>query len=182
MDERKLPAEGTEARDVPPMVSNIVVLYQQSTIVLIKSTYIISIVLIKRHHVTLGRCLVQQAQTSQVGEEERGMSAMQCEIACRALDLLMVLVLPGDGNKEGVSNEKEKGGSFGKSERQSVVAGTEDGLLAEMLAHVGFSRADVFSRSPKVCREKAMRVTGALVDGHPTNQYNMGEVRGVLVG
>lgn len=107
------------------------------------------------------------------------MSAMQCEIACRALDLLMMLILSGDGNKEGTGNEKEKekGGSFGKSERQSVVAGTEDGLLAEMLAHVGFSRADVFSRSPKVCREKAMRVTGALVDGHPTNQYNMGEVR-----
>ncbi|CAN0494311.1 unnamed protein product, partial [Ectocarpus sp. 12 AP-2014] len=49
-------------------------------------------------------------------------------------------------------------------------------MLSEMMAHVAFSRADAFSHAPAACRERAMRATGALVDGHPANQYNMGEL------
>ena len=115
------------------------------------------------------------------------MSAMQREIACRALDLLTQVLISSDedgisninGSIENTDNEKnkDKEGNCGKTERQSIVADTQAGLLAEMLAHVGFSRAEVFARSPKVCREKAMRATGALVDGHSANQYSMGEVR-----
>lgn len=91
---------------------------------------------------------------------------MQTEIACKALDVLLLL-LSGDGDEE----------EGKRAERQSVVAGAEEGMLSEMLAHVAFSRAETFCRSPIKCQERAMRATGALVDRHPTNQYNMGEVR-----
>lgn len=97
------------------------------------------------------------------------MSQMQSEITCKALDLLLLLLQRDDGADANESDSK-------RTERQSTVAGAEEGLLSEMLAHVAFSRAEAFSHSPIVCRERAMKVTGALVDGHPMNQYNMGEV------
>lgn len=97
------------------------------------------------------------------------MSEMQNEIACKALDLLVLLLARDDG-----SDAKEAGDGK-RSERQTLVADVEDGVLSEMLAHVAFSRADAFSHAPVSCRERAIRVAGALVDGHPTNQYNMGE-------
>lgn len=97
------------------------------------------------------------------------MSEMQSEIACKALDLLLHLLQRDDGAAANESDSK-------RTERQSAVAGAEEGLLSEMLAHVAFSRAEAFSHSPIACRERAMKITGALVDGHPRNQYNMGEV------
>lgn len=99
------------------------------------------------------------------------MSAMQTEIACKALDLLLLLL---SCDAEDARDGKE--GDDKRPERQSIVAGVEEGLLSEMLAHVAFSRADTFCHAPKECRERAMRVTGALVEGHSINQYNTGEV------
>ncbi|CAM9927954.1 unnamed protein product, partial [Ectocarpus sp. 8 AP-2014] len=109
------------------------------------------------------------------------MSGMQNEIACKALDVLMLL-LARDGGDD--ADEKEGGGGGGgnddgdrkRPERQTLVAEVSEGMLSEMMAHVAFSRADAFSHAPAACRERAMRATGALVDGHPTNQYNMGEL------
>lgn len=108
------------------------------------------------------------------------MSEVQNEIACKALDLLMLLLAREDG-----ADSKEGGGDGDgdskRPERQTLVADVEDGMLSEMLAHVAFSRADAFSHAPAVCRERAMRVAGALVAGHPTNQYNLGEVSLMLL-
>ncbi|CAM9720805.1 unnamed protein product, partial [Ectocarpus sp. 13 AM-2016] len=112
------------------------------------------------------------------------MSGTQNEIACKALDVLMLL-LARDGG--GDADEKEGGGGGGggsgnddgdgkRPERQTLVAEVSEGMLSEMMAHVAFSRADAFSHAPAACRERAMRATGALVDGHPANQYNMGEL------
>ncbi|CAM9566588.1 unnamed protein product, partial [Ectocarpus fasciculatus] len=112
------------------------------------------------------------------------MSSVQNEIACKALDLLMLL-LARDGGGE--ADEKEGGGGGGggggnddddgkRPERQTLVAEVSEGMLSEMMAHVAFSRADAFSHAPAPCRERAMRATGALVDGHTNNQYNMGEL------
>lgn len=105
------------------------------------------------------------------------MSEVQNAIACKALDVLMLLLAREDGadseEGKGVGGDGEDDGK--RPERQTLVADVEDGMLSEMLAHVAFSRADTFSHAPAVCREKAMRVTGALVAGHPANQYNMGE-------
>ncbi|CBJ27263.1 vesicle docking protein P115 [Ectocarpus siliculosus] len=129
------------------------------------------------------------------GEEEKApshdgappmgaMSGMQNEIACKALDVLMLL-LARDGGGDADEREGGGGGDGGggnddddgkRPERQTLVAEVSEGMLSEMLAHVAFSRADAFSHAPVACRERAMRVTGALVDGHPTNQYNMGEL------
>lgn len=97
------------------------------------------------------------------------MSEMQKDVVCKALDLLALLLARDDGS------DAKEGGDGKRSERQTLVANVEDGVLSEMLAHVAFSRADAFSHAPVECRERAMRVVGALVDGHPTNQYNMGE-------
>lgn len=94
---------------------------------------------------------------------------MQNEIACKALDLLALLLARDDGS------DAKEGGDGKRSERQTLVADVGDGVLSEMLAHVAFSRADAFSHAPIECRERAMRVVGALVDGHSANQYNMGE-------
>lgn len=111
------------------------------------------------------------------------MSDVQNEIACKALDLLLLLLARESG---GDSNATEKRDGTGvvddnhddskRPARQALVADVEDGMLSEMLAHVAFSRADAFSHAPVACRERAMRAVGALVDGHPTNQYNLGEV------
>lgn len=111
------------------------------------------------------------------------MSEVQNDIACKALDVLMLLLAIDDGSDSKQSNGNDGGGGGGsegegdgkRPERQTLVADVEDGMLSEMLVHVAFSRADAFSHAPAVCRERAMRVTGALVAGHPTNQYNMGE-------
>lgn len=100
------------------------------------------------------------------------MSEMQNEIACKALDLLALLLARDDGGR---SSDAKEGGDSKRSERQTLVADVEDGVLSEMLAHVAFSRAEAFSHAPAECRERAMRVAGALVDVHPTNQYNLGE-------
>lgn len=109
------------------------------------------------------------------------MSEVQNAIACKALDVLMLLLARGE---VGANSSEGQGGGGGGSEseedgkrpeRQTLVADVEDGMLSEMLAHVAFSRADTFSHAPAVCRETAIRVVGALVAGHPTNQYNMGE-------
>ena len=93
------------------------------------------------------------------------MSETRTDIACQALDLLLLLLARDDDSD-----------AAKRAERQSVVAGAEQGLLSEMLAHVAFSRAEAFSYAPVACRERAMRVVGALVQEHPTNQYNVGEV------
>lgn len=98
------------------------------------------------------------------------MSAVQTEIACKALDVLLLLLTRDEASEAGEADDK-------RAERQTVLATVEQGLLSEMLAHVAFSRAEAFSHAPIACRERAMRVAGALVDGHPTNQYNMGEVK-----
>ncbi|CAM9819325.1 unnamed protein product [Ectocarpus sp. 6 AP-2014] len=112
------------------------------------------------------------------------MSGMQNEIACKALDVLMLL-LARDGGGDADEKEGGGGGDGGggnddddgkRPERQTLVAEVSEGMLSEMLAHVAFSRADAFLHAPAACRERAMRVTGALVDGHPSNQYNMGEL------
>ncbi|CAM9195290.1 unnamed protein product, partial [Laminaria digitata] len=92
------------------------------------------------------------------------MSKTRTDIACQALDLLLLLL-----GRDDESDAK-------RGERQSVVAAAEQGLLSEMLAHVAFSRAEAFSYAPVACRERAMRVVGALVQEHPTNQYNVGEL------
>lgn len=116
------------------------------------------------------------------------MTPMQLEIMSKALDLLLLVVEreAGDGGDSGAAaGEKKVAGASGgagateskRAERQSAVAGAESGLLSEMLAHVGFSRAEMFCRTPMACRERAMRVTGSLVDGHASNQYQLGEVR-----
>lgn len=97
------------------------------------------------------------------------MSDTQVEITCKALDLLMLLLAPEEDGEAA-------GGDGKRAERQTLVADVEEGMLSEMLAHVAFSRADAFSHPPAACRERAMRVAGALVKGHPTIQYNMGEV------
>lgn len=92
------------------------------------------------------------------------MSETRTDIACQALNLLLLLLArPDEGDAK-------------RAERQSAVAAAEQGLLSEMLAHVAFSRAEAFSYAPIACRERAMRVVGALVEEHPTNQYNVGEV------
>lgn len=109
-------------------------------------------------------------------EADFSMSPMQSEIVSRALDLLLLLL-----GREDDGNQSE-GATSKRAERQSAVAGAEEGLLSEMLAHVAFSRAEAFLHSPMECRERAMRVTGALVDRHPTNQNNMGEVLLTAVG
>lgn len=105
------------------------------------------------------------------------MSKTQNEIACKALDLLMLLLArdDGGGSKEGGVGGGDSDGK--RPERQTLVADVQDGMLSEMLAHVAFSKADAFSHTPAACRERAMRVAGALVDGHATNQYKMGEAR-----
>lgn len=118
---------------------------------------------------------------------------MQNEIACKALDLLLLVLdredpditagatsparCPspngsGSNNNNGVTESTDSK----RAERQSAVAGAEEGMLLEMVAHVGFSRAEAFSRSSLACRERAMKLAGAMVDGHANNQYNMGEV------
>lgn len=97
------------------------------------------------------------------------MSEIQNEIACKALDLLMLLLAREGGDGGGGDGDGKR------PERQTLVADVEDGMLSEMLAHVAFSRADAFSHAPPAIRERAMRVAGALVAGHPTIQYNMGE-------
>ncbi len=102
------------------------------------------------------------------------MSDTQVEITCKALDLLMLLLAPDEGGEAAAEGDGKR------PERQTLVADVEDGMLSEMLAHVAFSRADAFSHPPPACRERAMRVTGALVKGHPTNQYNMGEASELL--
>lgn len=113
------------------------------------------------------------------------MSDAQVEIACKALDLLLLLLARdagGGGGGSGNATEKPGGGGGDdgddskRPERQTLVADVEEGMLSEMLAHVAFSRADAFSHAPAACRERAMRAVGALMDGHPTNQYNLGEV------
>lgn len=126
------------------------------------------------------------------------MSAMQNEIACKALDLLLLVLdpedpehtkttaatvatsslpLPGASGSRGSNNSVTEAADSKRAERQSAVANAEEGMLSEMVAHVGFSRAEAFSRSSMACRERAMKVAGAMVDGHANNQYNMGEVR-----
>ncbi|CAM9275437.1 unnamed protein product [Scytosiphon promiscuus] len=126
----------------------------------------------------------EQAAPSHEGSPHTatGMSDVQNEIACKALDLLLLL-LARDG-VGGNATDKNGGGGGGvdddsdskRPERQTLVADVEEGMLSEMLAHVAFSRADAFSHAPAACRERAMRAVGALVDGHPTNQYNLGEL------
>lgn len=118
------------------------------------------------------------------------MSAIQSEIACKALDLLLVILQPegSDTNAQllPAASSSTGGGSESavdpkRAERQAAVSGAAEGTLSEMVAHVGFSRADDFSGSTMACRERAMRVTGAMVDGHATNQYQMGEVQESLL-
>lgn len=109
------------------------------------------------------------------------LSALQVEIVCKALDLLVVILERDGGDvKDGEGVASTNGGVASapskRTERQSAVARAEEGLLSEMLAHVGFSRAEAFRQSPVECRKLAMRATGALVDGHTSNQYNLGEV------
>ncbi|CAM9600060.1 unnamed protein product, partial [Hapterophycus canaliculatus] len=112
------------------------------------------------------------------------MSDAQNEIACKALDLLLMLLLARNGGGGDAAEKRGVGGVGGvddeddakRPERQTLVADVEEGILSEMLAHVAFSRADTFSHAPAACRERAMRAVGALVDGHPTNQYNLGEL------
>lgn len=109
------------------------------------------------------------------------MSEVQNEIACKALDVLMLLLARDGGIDSNGGSGNVGGEDDGKRpERQTLVADVEDGILSEMVAHVAFSRADAFSHAPAACRERAMRVTGALVAGHPTNQYNMGEASPIV--
>eukprot|EP00903_Cladosiphon_okamuranus_P005357 g5352.t1 len=126
----------------------------------------------------------QQAPSHEGAPHAPAMSEVQLEIACKSLDVLMLLLATKDGSDSKQGNGTGGSGSGGdegdgdgkRSERQTLVADVEDGMLSEMLVHVAFSRADAFSHAPAVCRERAMGVTGALVAGHPTNQYNMGEL------
>lgn len=110
------------------------------------------------------------------------MSAAQMDIAMKALNLLMRLLEYGDADMtppsshtHGKAAENDQSPSRWK-ERQTAVGRAAEGMLAEMLAHVGFSKAEPFCHAPTGVREGAMKVVAALVDGHAENQAELAEV------